>query len=96
MGDETKDWYIVLLSSGEVYKAKLSHWFEDATMETIKGHCKTNLDDYEMIVRKFYRVPNIGERVAVLHKGNRSSLKVCQITHEIKVNEPYIIVELHN
>lgn len=64
-------------------------------METIKGHCFTNLDDYRMTVTEFYRVPNIGERVACLYKGLDSDLKVCQITHNFKNGEPYIIVELH-
>ena len=65
-------------------------------MNYIKGHCTTNLDDYRMVVDKFYRVPNIGERVACLHKGYDSSLKVCQITHDFRDGEPYVIVELHN
>ena len=65
-------------------------------METIKGHCQTNLDDYSMIVNEFYRVPNVGERVACLRKGNKSSLKVCQITHDFRDDKPYIIIELNN
>jgi hypothetical protein len=64
-------------------------------LQTIKGHCTTNLDDYRMTVKEFYRVPNIGERVSCLYKGNEASLKVCQITHDFRNNEPYIIVELH-
>ena len=64
-------------------------------MEYINGHCKTNLDDYEVFVKKFYRVPNIGERVACRYKGYSTDLKVCQITHTVYDNEPYIIVELH-
>lgn len=27
-------------------------------MKTIKGHCTTNLDDYKMTVKEFYRVKN--------------------------------------
>lgn len=65
-------------------------------METIKGHCQTNLDDYTMSVYEFYRVPNIAERVTCLRKGNKSSLKVCQITHDFRDGKPYIIVELHH
>ena len=65
-------------------------------METIKGHCTTNLDDYTITVKEFYRVPNIGERVACMRKNYPSSLKVCQITHDVKDGKPYIIVELHN
>lgn len=64
-------------------------------MGIIKGHCKTNLDDYKMKVISFYRVPNIGERVSCLYKGHESDLKVCQITHDFRNGEPYIIVELH-
>jgi len=65
-------------------------------METIKGHCTTNLDNYQMIVIEFARVPNIGERVAVLFKGQNRVLNVIQITHDIqKDGKPYIIVELH-
>lgn len=63
--------------------------------ETVKGRCFTNLDDYTCGIKEFYRVPNIGERVSVQYKGNPSTLKVCQITHDVKNNEPYIIVELH-
>lgn len=64
---------------------------------TIKGKCKTNLDNYDTsIIKQFYRVPNIGERVSVLYKGNITSLKVVQITHDIKDGDPFIIVELHN
>jgi hypothetical protein len=64
--------------------------------EIIKGQCRTNLDNYECPVHEFYRVPNIGERVMVKYKGNTSSLKVVQITHDMRNNEPYIHVELHN
>ncbi len=63
---------------------------------TIKGHCFTNLDDYKINIREFYRVPNIGERVACIRNGYETSLKVCQITHDFKDGMPYIIVELHN
>ena len=62
----------------------------------IKGKCRTNLDDYEMIITKFYSVPNIGDRVACLYKGSSSSLKVVGITHDSKNGGwPYIIVELN-
>ncbi len=65
-------------------------------METIKGRCFTTLDDYEMKVTEFYRVPNIGERVMCLKRGYDSSLKVNKIIHDIKDGKPFIIVELHN
>jgi hypothetical protein len=63
----------------------------------VKGRCFTNLDDYDCPVKEFYRVPNIGEHVMTRYKGNKTSLKVIQITHDISVidNEPFIIVELH-
>lgn len=64
--------------------------------ETVKGHCTTNLDDYTMTVNEFYRVPLKGEQVACAKKGHDSTLKVCQVTHDFKFGEPYIIVELHN
>lgn len=66
-------------------------------METIKGHCFTNLDDYDVShVKEFARVPNVGERVRVSYKGaNTSTLKVCQITHDYRNDKPYIVVELH-
>jgi hypothetical protein len=64
-------------------------------MEKIKGRCFTNLDNYECPVREFYRVPNIGERVMCLYKGNTTSLKVVQITHDVRNNEPFIAVQLH-
>jgi hypothetical protein len=61
-----------------------------------KGHCFTNLDNYDVTrVRVFARVPNVGDRVMCFYKGNVSSLKVCQITHDMKDDQPYIIVELH-
>lgn len=62
----------------------------------IKGHCFTNLDDYRMTVNEFYRVPNIGEKVACIYKTYDTTLKVHQIIHDFKNNNPYIIVELHN
>ena len=65
-------------------------------METIKGHCTTNLDDYRMTVTEFWRVPNIGEKVCCERKGYKSSLRVVQITHDMRDGIPYIIVELHN
>jgi hypothetical protein len=62
----------------------------------IKGQCHTNLDDYDCLSSPtvFARVPNVGERVACRYKGNVSSLKICQITHDVKDNKPFIIVEL--
>jgi len=78
-------------------------------METIKGRCKTNLDDYNVsLVTEFARCPNTGERVAVLYKGEPNSLKIVQIVHSGQIVHtqighshskqfvPYIIVELHN
>lgn len=66
-------------------------------MNKIKGFCFTNLDDWDTSeVKEFARVPNVGERVFAKHKGSSSSLKVVQITHDFRNNEPYIHVELHN
>ncbi len=76
-------------------------------METIKGKCKTSLDNYDVsLVKSFARVPNIGERVTCTYKGNPTDLKICQITHSVmpkehsmydkEVSTPFIIVELHN
>ena len=71
---------------------------------TIKGHCTTNLDNWDVSkVKQFAHVPNIGERVSAVYNGGdgRSiynqggSLKVVQITHDFRNNEPYIIVELN-
>lgn len=65
-------------------------------MEMIKGHCTTNLDDYDVSkVNEFARVPNKEERVSCTYKGNSTSLKIVQITHTIKDNKPYVIIELH-
>jgi hypothetical protein len=64
-------------------------------MEIIKGHCVTNLDDYILTVTAFYRVPNVGEKVACKRKGYNTTLTVCQIIHDIKEDKPYIIVELN-
>lgn len=63
-------------------------------MDYIKGHCRTNLDDYQTFVYQFYRVPNVGEKVACMLKGYETSLKVCQVIHTLDKGEPYIIVEL--
>jgi len=68
---------------------------ETVKLQTIKGHCTTNLDDYSCHIKEFAKVPNIGERVACMRKGYESSLKVYQITHDFRNGEPYIIVELH-
>lgn len=65
-------------------------------MDYVKGHCTTNRDDYITYVTRFYRVPNPGERVGCLYRGRDASLKVYQVTHTIKDEEPYIIVELNN
>jgi len=65
--------------------------------DTIKGGCFTNLDDYDTSeVKEFARVPNIGERIFCKYKGNSTSLKVVQITHDFRNNEPFVIIELHN
>ena len=66
----------------------------------IKGKCFTNLDNYDCSeIQIFARVPNIGERVMCKYKGNSSSLRVCQIYHDIRGergNEhPFVIVELN-
>lgn len=61
----------------------------------IKGHCFTNLDDYEMKVKRFYKVPKIGEKVTCLKNGHETTLKVQNITHDSREGEPYIIVELN-
>jgi len=66
----------------------------------IKGKCFTNLDDYDCSeVKLFARVPNLGERVYCEYRGSSTSLRVVQITHEVRGergNEyPFIVVELH-
>lgn len=64
--------------------------------DTIKGRCITNLDDYDCSeIKEFARVPNIGERVYCQYKGNSTSLKVVQITHDFRNQEPFIVIELH-
>lgn len=65
-------------------------------MDFIKGHCRTNLDDYRMIVDRFYKVPEVGEKVVCERMGYRTELYVCQVTHDIEKDKPYIIVELTN
>jgi hypothetical protein len=63
----------------------------------VKGHCRTNLDDYDVgLVHEFYRVPLVGERVRVSLNNQRDTLKVVGVTHDIYNEEPYIIVELNN
>ena len=64
-------------------------------MKYVNGHCETSLDDYIMVVEKFYRVPEPGELVVCLYKGNRTTLKVDQVIHDIRYMEPYIIIELN-
>lgn len=61
----------------------------------INGRCFTNLDDYDCPVKVFARVPNIGERVYCTYRGNASSLRVVQITHDVRNNEPFLVCELH-
>ena len=61
----------------------------------IKGRCFTNLDDYTCDVSKFYKVPEKGELVVCKIKGINTTLEVVQVTHTLKDNEPFIIVELH-
>jgi hypothetical protein len=61
----------------------------------IEGKCVTMLDDVTMTVTKFARVPNVGERVACTRNGKPQTLRVTQVTHDVKNNKPYIIVELH-
>jgi hypothetical protein len=52
----------------------------------IKGKCKTNLDDYDVSkVKVFAKVPEIGERIACEYRGEKSTLKVVQITHILTV-----------
>lgn len=65
-------------------------------METFKGACFTNLDDYNCPVKEFARVPNIGERVMVIYKGRESSLAIVQITHQLRDEKPFLRIELHN
>lgn len=64
----------------------------------INGRCHTNLDDYNMVVTKFYAIPNINDKVECYHKGQSATLRVCGITHKMGIgndcNEPFIIVEL--
>jgi len=62
----------------------------------IKGRCKTNLDNHQMIVTVFGEIPKIGDRVVCKKKGEETTLKVVSITHSQILNEPFIIVELHN
>lgn len=65
-------------------------------MHKIQGKCRTNLDNYDCPVTVFTRCPNIGERVMVTLRGNTTSLKIVGITHSVKDDEPFILVELHN
>lgn len=65
-------------------------------MNIVRGHCTTNLDDYEMTITQFHKVPDKGDRVTCLKNGYESTLRVHSITHTMRHNIPYIIVELHN
>ena len=63
----------------------------------IKGHCKTTLDNYDVsLVNKFVAIPNKGDNIVCKYKGTDTTLRVYQITHDFRENEPYIIIELHN
>ncbi len=66
----------------------------------IEGHCRTNLDGYEMEQwpTQFVAVPRVGERVAAESGRN---LKVVEVTHRMNkplrdgTPRPCISVELH-
>jgi hypothetical protein len=52
-------------------------------MNYIKGYCRTNLDYYNCsLVKVFAAIPNIGDNVQVLYKGNVTTLKVVAVTHK--------------
>lgn len=62
----------------------------------IKGHCFTNLDDYDCsLVKVFAAVPRIGDYVTVTYKGNVSRLKVVSVQHHEIDKFPYLKIELH-
>jgi hypothetical protein len=63
----------------------------------IEAQCRTNLDYYQCPVTKFVALPRITESVRVLNaKGEQTTLRVCQITHAVKIDgTPFIIVELN-
>lgn len=70
-------------------------------MNWIEAFCRTNLDDYDCsLVKVFAAIPNKGDKVQVLYRGNVTSLDVVQVTHKCKNGNtstpiPYIEVELH-
>jgi len=63
-------------------------------MAKINGKCRTNLDNYTCPVTSFVALPRIGDRVEVMYKGSRSTLKIIEITHIDEDGKPSIIVEL--
>lgn len=62
----------------------------------IKGHCFTNLDNYDCsLVNVFASVPRVGDYVVVLYIGLPTRLKVVSVLHDVKDNQPYLKIELH-
>ena len=70
-------------------------------MNYIQGECHTNLDDYDCsLVKVFGAIPNKGDLVEVLYKGNVAQLEVVSIKHKCRNGStpnpiPYIEIELH-
>lgn len=63
----------------------------------IDATCHTNLDDYDCsLVKKFVTLPQIGNKVRVLKNGNKTTLKIVDITHDVnEKGEPKLLIELH-
>ena len=62
----------------------------------INGVCRTNLDNYDVsAVNKFAKVPSKGELVQCRKEGKATTLRVVDITHSMKDQKPFIIIELN-
>lgn len=62
----------------------------------INATCFTDLEDYNCPITKFVAIPNIGDKVKVLYKGNITYLKVVDVMHSEHIPDmsPYLYVKL--
>lgn len=62
----------------------------------INAKCFTELEGYECPITKFAAVPNIGDKVKVIHEGKVTYLKVIDVMHSEHISDmsPYLYIKL--